>query len=376
MSKKRIAINLLSFETASLTGVGYFFKRLLESLPPLPNTELFIFCQQRFNLKQIIRIPETLNVTCINVPNFSSRIARIAYEQFVLPYKCRRMDILYSPCVANPLIKINAQIITTIHDLTPFFVAQKYNHIQRWYVRFITKCLASRSDKIITVSKSSKEDLINVLGVQPSRIDIVYNFIHVTEQHAIRYEPFFLSVGTLQPGKNLSAVIRSFAIFCNRYDTEQHRLIIIGGNGWGNTEYYTDLISKLKMNNRIEFLGYVDESRLNQLYATCKGNILLSLYEGFGIPVLEALSWHKPSIASRNSSLPEVMGTTGIAVDPNNHEEVALAIKAIAADPQKYLIGRDDQLKQFSSERQVAAFIRALGLNSSLSKDSVECPSA
>ena len=364
MNKTKIAINLLSFETAALTGVGYFFKRLFESLPPLPNTEFIIFCQRRFDLKQIIHIPEALNVTCINAPNFSSKIARIAYEQLILPYKCRQFHILYSPCAANPLIKINTQLITTIHDLTPFFVPYKYGHLQGWYVRCITKLLAKRSDKIITVSNNSKEDLIRIVGIQSSRIHIVYNFIPQIERRAISYQPFFLCVGTRQPGKNLSAVIRSFAIFCNRYDTEQHRLVIVGGDGWGNNDYI-NLISELKIKDRIDLLGYIEESKLNYLYATCKGNILLSLYEGFGIPILEALSWHKPSVASHNSSLSEVMGATGISVDPNNFEEVALAIKAIAADPQKYLIGMDDQLKRFSSEKQVAAFIQALGLNSS-----------
>jgi glycosyltransferase involved in cell wall biosynthesis len=122
------------------------------------------------------------------------------------------------------------------------------------------------------------------------------------------------------------------------------------------------LVSELRIASRVEFRGYVQESIMNELYATCKGHILLSLYEGFGIPVLEALSWRKPSVASNISSLPEVMGSTGILVDPENYEQAACAMKSIADNPTKYLEGIDNQLSKFSPKKEVIAFLKALDI--------------
>lgn len=358
---RKIAINLLSFDTAALTGVGYFFKRLIEALPPLPEVELVFFCQRRFDLEEIIRIPNSIRFRRVNVPNFPSRIARIAYEQLVLPFRCSRMEVLYSPCVANPVLRFNRRMITTIHDLTPFFVSGKYGRLQSAYVRCITRVLAKSSDTIVTVSESSRNDLIRLIGVNEARIRVVYNFLPEQETHDIRYEPFFLTVGTRQPAKNLSGVIRAFAKFCQCYDTENHRLVVVGASGWGSDEY-SSLVSDLSLSERVDFLGYIPEAALNELYATCKGHILLSFYEGFGIPVLEALRWQKPSIASRLSSIPEVMGTTGITVDPRDPDEAALAMKAIADNPRGYLAGRDSQLEKFSAETQVVAFLQVFGI--------------
>ena len=91
---KRIAVNLLSFHTTELTGVGYFFKRVIEALPALPNVEFVFYCQRRFDLQKVIRIPKGVSFRRVDVPDFSSRAARIAYEQLVLPFRCRRMAIL------------------------------------------------------------------------------------------------------------------------------------------------------------------------------------------------------------------------------------------------------------------------------------------
>lgn len=370
--KKRIAINLLTFDSPALTGVGYFFVRLFEALPPLPNIEFIFFCQRRFELEKVICMPAGVQFRRVDVPNFWSRAARIFYEQCILPFLCRNMDVLYSPCVANPLVKINYRTITTIYDLTPFIVRNKYGLLQGIYVRTITRLLAQFSNRIITISESSKSDLVRLLSVSESRIAIVYAFVQSRDVSCVRYDPFFLTVGTRQPAKNLVGVIRSFAIFCNRYDTENHQLVVVGGKGWGRDEY-SNLADSLGVGKRIIFRGYVPEDILNDLYSHCKGLILLSLYEGFGIPVIEALSWHKPSVASNVSSLPEVLGATGITVSPHDYKEAARAIKAIADDPWKYLTGAEDQLSKFSASNQVANFLQVLETDNAASKQTAAC---
>jgi glycosyltransferase involved in cell wall biosynthesis len=362
MMKKKIAVNLLSFDTPALTGVGNFFKRLFEALPPLPDIEFWLFCQRGFPLEKLIKIPSGVKVVRLDVPKFSSKTARVIYEQYVLPFRCRDMDILYSPYVGNPLWGVRGRMVTTIYDLTPFFVRRKYGFIQGVYVRTITRLLARCSNQIITTSQSSKEDLKRVLGVPDSRIHVVYASVPRREVSCIRYDPFFLTVGTRQPAKNLDGVIRAFARFAKQYDTENHRLVVAGGGSRGD-DIYVKLTDTLGIRDRVEFLGYVSDPVLNDLYARCKGHIILSFYEGFGIPVVEALSWLKPSVASNVSSLPEVMGSTGILVNPTDCDEAAKAIKALADSPRDFLTGAEQQLRKFSAENQTAAFLRALRLS-------------
>lgn len=356
---KQVGINLLTFESTQLAGVGNFFKRIFEALPPLPDVEFIFLCQRSFPLESKIRIPEGVNVRRLDVPDFRSKWIRVLYEQFVLPKLCWNFDVLYSPCVANPIIPIRPRKITTIYDLTPFFIKEKYGKVQGFYVRTMTKLLARLSDDVVTISESSRNDLLRVLDVREQKITVVYAFVEARDTSQIRYDPFFLTVGTQQPAKNLAGTISAFALFAQRHDTANHRLIVAGGSGWGEGRY-AELVRELGMEDRIEFAGYVSDEELNRLYSTCKGHILLSFYEGFGIPILEALSWRKPSVASDVSSMPEVMGSTGFAVNPNASEDAARAIKAIADDPCKYLEGIREQLDKFSARKQVDAFLNVL----------------
>ncbi len=361
MSKKRIGVNLLCFDESNLSGTWYFFKRLWEALPGNVDAEFVFFCQRGFDLESLVRIPSGIRYRRSDTSLCRSRGLRILYEQLVLPLKTFKLDLLFSPCVANPLFHPGCPTVTTIHDLTPFFVRDKYETVQGTYVRTITRLLAKASSHIITVSNNSKTDLMHHLNLEDSRVDVVHNCVGKHDLSRIKYGNYFLSVGTLQPAKNLGSVIRAFAIFKNRYDRGDHRLVIVGSQGWGGGDY-EGLIRELKMDSHIEMKGYLSDEELDVLYAGCKGLILLSLYEGFGIPPLEALSWKKPSIVSNTSSLPEVVGTTGIQVDPLDCEQAAQAMKAISEEPTRYLVGREQQLSKFSSTEQVKKLLLNLGV--------------
>ena len=360
---KIVGINLLTFDTPALTGVGYFFKRLFEALPPLPNVEFVFFCQRGFPFHEVIQAPAGIRVRLQHVPRFRSRLARVAYEQCILPFLATHVDVLYSPCVANPLWTFNVPRVTTIYDLTPFVVPEKYGKLRGAYVKWITRLLSRCSERVITTSEHSRTDLMRFLGVPESRLDVVYAFVPPRDTSHVRYDPFFLTVGTRQPAKNLAGVIRAFSIFSQQFDGDAHRLVVVGGVGRGGDES-AELAAQLGIQDRVHFAGYVDENELNRLYQTCKGHITLSLYEGFGIPVLEALSWHKPSVASNISSLPEVLGNTGIRVDPRDVDSAARAIKQLADDPQRFLSGLEEQLEKFSASTQVERFLQVLGVTS------------
>ncbi len=359
MKRLRIGVNLLCYRTSQLTGTGRFLKQLLANLPADCKTEFVFFCQRQFDLGASFNIPSSLRYQRIDCPTFGSHFARVAFEQFVLPFKARHLDALFSPCAANPVIHPGLRTITTIHDLTPFFVRAKYGFIQQHYVRLISRLLALTSTRVVTVSESSRADLVRRFGMNESKIDIVYNSCASKDLSATSSGNYFLFVGTLQPAKNLPITIRAFAEFCKRFDKDHHRLVIVGGRGWGS-EDYSALASELGIESRISLMGYVSDDELDSLYSGCKGLLLLSLYEGFGIPPLEALTWNKPSIVSNISSLPEVVGRTGIQVDPMNTEQSAIAMREVAEDPSRYLEGREEQLKKFAPALQAQKFLNIL----------------
>jgi glycosyltransferase involved in cell wall biosynthesis len=257
--------------------------------------------------------------------------------------------------VANPVVHPGFRTITTIHDLTPFFVRGKYGFVQQSYVRIISRLLGLSSSRVLTSSENSRADLIQTLRIRRSKIDVVHHSYNSKDLSQASFGDYFLFVGTLQPAKNLAGAIRAFAIFSEKYDKARHRLMVVGANGWGRNDYDA-LIRELGMEKRISFAGYISDDELDRLYAGCKGLILMSLYEGFGIPPLEALSWNKPSIVSNLSSLPGVVGRTGIQVDPLNYEQGAIAIRDIAEAPDRYLQGRDEQLAKFAAELQALKF--------------------
>src|SRR5579863_1164195 len=164
MNRSRIGINLLCYRTSQLTGTGRFLKQLLASLPAECETEFVVFCQRHFDLQASFNLPSTLRYERVDCPTFGSHFARVAFEQFVLPFKARGLDALFSPCAANPVIHPGLRTITTIHDLTPFFVRAKYGFIQQHYVRLISWLLALTSTRVVTVSESSRTDLVQRFG--------------------------------------------------------------------------------------------------------------------------------------------------------------------------------------------------------------------
>jgi len=359
MKRRKIGINLLSLGSSQITGTGRFLKQLLEHFPPIENAEFVFFCQKHFDLEGYFKIPFGIHYRRIDCPSFQSHFARVAYDQFVLPFRAQGLDVLFCQCAANPVIHPGVYTITTIHDLTPFFVRRKYGFVQQSYVRIISRLLALTSSHVLTSSENSRTDLVQRFRIKRSKIDVVYPSYNLKDLSKASYGDYFLFVGTLQPAKNLSGAIRAFALFSKKYDKAHHRLIVVGANGWGQNDCGT-LVRDLGMESRVFFAGYVSDNELDRLYAGCKGLILISLYEGFGIPPLEALSWNKPSIVSNLSSLPEVVGKTGIQVAPMNYEQAAIAIGNIAEDPGRYLEGRDEQLAKFAPELQTRRFLKIL----------------
>lgn len=362
---KTIAINLISFANDRMVGTLVFTRRLLKEWIRHygENYEIHVYMQNHLSL-DVFGIPELNNITIIKVPQFRNSIHRILFEQTLFYRYLKPADIYFSPSLSMPLFAKGKKIVT-LHDMIPFINKNKYGIIRNSYVQIFTQLYVKHSDKIITVSSNSKKDIIKYTECNPENIKVVYNFIPKEEKLSATIleelssktdidlsKPFFITVCTLQPGKNLERLIDAFSIF--HKENENYRLFIVGGNGW-NYESIIDKISKSSARDNIIRLGYRDDAELQMLYRFCEGVVYVSLYEGFGIPPLEGFLFNKICLASNNSSLPEVVGKAGLLVDPYDSNEIAEGLRRLIHEKEAYK-HIQEQLTKFDSFLQVSIF--------------------
>jgi glycosyltransferase involved in cell wall biosynthesis len=290
----------------------------------------------------------------------------VLFEQLALPfYLINKKSIFYSPTPSIPLFAkfLNKKniFISTIHDMIPFRVENKYSFFRSIYVKILSKKSAQISDKVITVSEFSKKDIAEIAGVELSKIDVIYNFI--PELNLVSNtvsEPYFVTVCTIEPGKNIENMILGFKKFItNNYGFEFYKYKIIGQFGWNYNEIIA-LLKNLKLEGKVEFTGYLSDIEKNNLLKNCTGMIYLSKYEGFGIPPLEAMYFNKISIVSNTSSLPEVVGKAGIVQDPGDTDLLAENLKILINDSESYREHLESQLNKFNPSQQILNFSNIL----------------
>lgn len=242
---------------------------------------------------------------------------------------------------------IEGKVITTIHDMTyvlyPDMVEQKtMNRIKKGIEYSI-----NRADKIITVSESSKNDIAKLLNVDKSKIEVVYNGVeyelfckYYSKEEELEVkrkynlpEKYILYMGTLEPRKNIKSIISAFSIFIlnNRSYSDDIKLVIAGKKGWLYESIF-DLVKELRLEDKVIFTDYVDEIDKPLIYNMASLFVFPSIYEGFGIPVLEAMASSVPVITSTSSSLPEIAGDAAIRVEPKDVDSIAKAMKQILED--------------------------------------------
>jgi glycosyltransferase involved in cell wall biosynthesis len=327
---KKIAINMLPFRDR-LTGTGYYIKRLLHHLQQMDkDNEYYLFFGNIKDPSVLFNI-NAENFKIITYPSLNSKVKRIFFEQAIFPFilKKLRPNTLFCPSVAVPLFSFSgAKIITTIHDLIPFVFKNKYSFIQRNYFNLISYLSAKKADIILTVSENSKKDIIKFLNIKEEKIKVLYNFLppDMPQKKEIEREKFFITVSTVQPGKNLERLFEAYSIFSKIHP--EYELLVIGGKGWKSEPIYKK-VETLKINEKIKFVGYVDDAQLAVYYQKAKALVYVSLYEGFGIPPLEAMNYNCPVVVSNVSSLPEVVGEAGIMVHPYNILSILDGMKSV-----------------------------------------------
>jgi glycosyltransferase involved in cell wall biosynthesis len=259
--------------------------------------------------------------------------------------KASNLDLFHSPHYVLPPIR-PCKAVVTIHDiihiLFPEYLPSKYAF---WYAKFMLTLAARSSRRIITVSESSKKDIVNYLNVSPEKVVVIPNAIESQfnkietggwvkkfREETNLLKPYILYVGSHAPHKNVDGLIRAFSLFKKR--TKNPVQLVLAGEERKNSPDIGKLIAEYSLEEDIKFLGskLYDKNRLPMLYNAAEMFVFPSFYEGFGLPPLEAMACGIPVITSTCSSLPEVVGDAGILIDPRNYEDMSKKMEQLFDD--------------------------------------------
>ncbi len=323
------------------TGVGNYVFNLIQSLVELSVNEEFILFsnsfKNQFNIAEFKELPNC-SIRHFRYPNV---LMNLLWERFggnlLKKLTCNPNVIHFTGHI--PKNPGNIPSVATVHDLFnvkfPESVAPEFRVSPKTFARSLKKI-----KKIIAVSDYTKTDLVNFLDIPEKKISVVHhgirtNFLPDASKGVENKDRFNISgdyilcVGTLEPRKNYLKTLEAFKIIQNRFP--DLKLVIAGGNGWRSDEIH-EKANALKLGNSALFLGYVGYSDLPTLYKKASAFIFPSIYEGFGLPVLEALSFNVPIAISNVTSLPKIAGKAALTFDPNAPEDIAEQIIRLLED--------------------------------------------
>ena len=326
-------------------GVGRYLSNLLEEFSQLSSDDdIYLYS------------PGPILYNFIKNKNWHARIGTLPLPgTFWLQTQCKNyikkdlIEIFFGASHILPLNLSNTiRKVLAIHDL----VAILYPETMTNYNRFIHNIFFAKSlksaDSIITMSEATKQSIIEKFEINDNRINVIYEGVSelfkpyqpeqvtsVLNQYGLN-KPYLLSVGTLEPRKNYPLLLRAFKELKTDYD-----LVIIGKPGWKFEKVFTT-INDLKLSERVKILGYVKDKDLPFFYNGAEIFVFPSIYEGFGLPILEALACGKPIVCSNSSSLPEVGGDAVIYFDPNSVDELVVKVNQLLTNSElkKVLIQR------------------------------------
>jgi glycosyltransferase involved in cell wall biosynthesis len=266
---------------------------------------------------------------------------RIAWEHVALPVMARRdqLDLFHGPVNVVPR-GLPCPSVVTVHDLAFLRYPETVPRNRYLYLSFETRSTVKRAERVIAVSEATKRDIVELLKIDPGKVEVVplgvdARFRPASEREQTEFDaryridkPFLLTVGNLEPRKNLPRLLEAFAMVAPKIE---HDLVMIGAEGWLTGEL-RETLSRLRLDGRVKMTGFMDDADLPRWYAAADLFVFPSLYEGFGLPVIEAMACGTPVLASATSSLPEVAGGAAVLFDPLRIDAIADAIVQLSGD--------------------------------------------
>ncbi len=286
------------------------------------------------------------------------------------------VDVFFAPNINFLAISRKTKLILTIHDLSFEYFPETFSWKRRlWHMFVNPRQLAKRADKIIAVSDSTKNDIVEKYGVAESKVKVIYNgvsdemgiidrndakLLEVKEKYKLPFN-FILFLGAFEPRKNIIGLVKSYELLRRRRDKElgRYKLVIVGSPGW-KSKRIREYIKQSEFANDILCLGFVKNEDKAYIYNLASLFVYPSFFEGFGIPPLEALKCGVDVVASNNSSLPEVVGDAGILIDADKPDEIAIACEEFLINKDlrnSFLYNKTKQIQKFSWEKSAKEFL-------------------
>jgi glycosyltransferase involved in cell wall biosynthesis len=386
-----VAINahLVSFgQTYRNAGVSRYTYTLLEGLSRADSQQRYVVFINRDEAETASGGMLTASGRVELVPgSWSTKrpAQRVLWEQTTLPEELRRrhVDVFHSPVNVLPL-RLRCASVVTVLDLAFLHYPQYFRPARRVYQRTFTTNSARRATLVVTIAHSTERELIERFRIPAERIRVIHPAIdadyqpqrdpgHLAEFRARHDLPehYLLFLGTLEPRKNLQTLVEAYARL-RALEENTPSLVLAGAKGW----YYESLFERVRtlgLERHITFAGYVSRDEQPLWYAGADLFIYPSVYEGFGLPIAEALACGTPTITSNVSSMPEAGGPVAIQVDPDDAEGLAHAMRRVLADPmahERALIEGPRWTRQFAAERMVAEYMETYREAAALASES------
>lgn len=335
MAPLRIGVNALYLIPGGVGGTEIYLRNLLAALAEVDAVNQYvIFANQETGL-DLTPCRQNFHTVLQPVPA-SFRPARILWEQTALPFCARRhrLDVLFNPGFTAPVWCPCPQV-TVFHDLQH----KRHPEFFRWFDlpfwRLLLWAAARRSALLVAVSKTTAADLVRYYDIAPAKIRVIPHgveeqFLEVgRERKTRRCEPFILSVSTLHPHKNLDRLVRVFARF--RATRPEYRLVLAGLRGF-HAAAVEDAIAETALTGAVRLTGWIPRAELYGLYRAAAAFIYPSLFEGFGLPVLEALAAGIPTACSDIEPLRSLAEGAALLFDPNDDEAILGAMERLLSD--------------------------------------------
>lgn len=349
----RIGIDIRCLVEGRRTGVEEYTINLLENIFKHDQRNKYFLFLNSFKEPAIdldkFRHFENVEVKRFRVPN---KILNFCFWYLKWP-KIDKMiggvDVFFLPNITFCAFSKKVKTVITAHDLSYEYHPETFSWKRRlWHLFVNPRKIFERADKIIAVSKSTGNDLQEYYGIDKNKVTVIHSavsenlgpvdrnnpkLLEIKDKYDLPYK-FVLSLGTIEPRKNVISVIRAFDYLKkNRVPgAEKLKLVIAGTHGWKDNRIFSE-INASACKEDIKFIGYVEEDDKKYLYNLASVFVYVSLFEGFGFPPLEAMRCGTPVICSNNTSLPEIVGPAAIMVDPSKVDEIFLALKSIICEP-------------------------------------------
>ncbi len=323
----RIGIEAERANLPNPTGVERYAAELIRNLAKLDSKNEYILYFRSKPQRWFSQLPKNFSYKVMPFPKFWTQI-RISLEMMMHP-----VDVLLIPASALPLWHPKNSVVT-VHDIAFELFAGIYTGFMNYYQKWAARYAVRNSAKVISVSQATKEDVVRVYKADPDKITVTHLGLDdtfkprtyeevqkVLDKYGLVYQKYILFVGTLQPRKNIIKLVEAYEKLKNENRIEE-KLIVVGAKGW-LWEPIAEKIRRAGFDGAVRHLDYVDQEDLPFLYSGAKLLTLPALYEGFGLPPLEAMASGVPVVVSNVSSLPEVSGDASVLVDPNSVNSIA-----------------------------------------------------